>query len=519
MKLRKYITGVLVLMLCMLGCACAQPGEKTPTPEPTQEADMTPTPSPTPIIHYSKIKVKESKTHQTWDNFGVSGAWWSQYVGGWDQPYKDRELATREEIVQYLYSMENGIGLTSYRYNLGAGSVEKENSGSYWYPERKAECFEISAGVYDFEKKDVNAQWFLNRVVEVTEGEVDIILFSNSPLCRLTKNGKAQTTKGSLSNLDEENYDDFAKYVLDVAEYFVSQGIPVTELSPINEPQWEWTDGQEGCHYEPDQCADVLRVFVEEIQKRDTLVNAGVTISAPESGEWGGRTKEYVKAIMDDSVLSKYFTALDCHSYWTTKATKQDFKRWMTLNYPEIELRMSEWCEMVNGSDYTMDSAFNMAEEIYDDITELDVVAWQYWVGVANGGYRDGLIYVSTSARACRPAKRLWAMGNFSKFIRPGYVRVDSSNSYEDILNMKTLAFTGTNKEGQEELVIVAINREGEKTVQLKLEDAGKYNYYEVYTTNEDRDLELTASGVYENEHVPFTIEAESIVTIKLVNK
>ena len=119
MKLRKYITGVLVLMLCLLGCACTQPGgtETTPTPEPTQEVTptMTPTeaPTPTPIIQYSKIKVDETTTHQTWDNFGVSGCWWAQYVGGWDQPYKNRELATREEIVQYLYSMENGIGLTS----------------------------------------------------------------------------------------------------------------------------------------------------------------------------------------------------------------------------------------------------------------------------------------------------------------------------------------------------------------------------------------------------------------------
>ena len=370
-----------------------------------------------------------------------------------------------------------------------------------------------------FENKDVNAQWMLKRIVEVTEGNVDVILFSNSPLVRLTKNGKAQMDSGSKSNLTEDKYDDFAKYVLDVAEYFISQGIPVTELSPINEPQWDWIDGQEGCHYEPMQCAALLRVFVEELQKRESLTNAGVVISGPESGEWGGRTKEYINAIMKDEVLANYFTAFDCHSYWTTKVTKQEFKRWMTLNYPEIELRMSEWCEMVNGSDYTMDSGFNLADEIYDDITELDVVAWQYWVGVANGGYRDGLIYVSTSAKACRPAKRLWVMGNFSKFIRPGYVRIETSNNYADILEMKTLGFTGVNTEGQEELVIVAINREDEKTIQMKLADASKYNYYEVYTTNENRDLELTASGAYDSQYVPFTIEAESVVTIRLTNK
>lgn len=512
MKLRKYMMGILLGALCMLGCSCGQPGaEATPTPEPTA--------TPTPIVHYSKIKVNETATHQTWNSFGVSGCWWAQYVGGWDQPYKDRELATREEIVQYLYSMENGIGLTSYRYNLGAGSVEKEKSGNFWYPERRAECFEISAGKYDFENKDVNAQWMLNRIVEVTEGEVDITLFCNSPLVRLTKNGKAMMTSGEKDNLDPENYDDFAKYVLDVAEYFVSKGIPVTDLSPINEPQWDWADGQEGCHYEPEQCADVLRVFVDEIKKRDTLVNAGVKIAAPDSGCWAGDTMKYVDAIMKDEVLGEYFTAIDVHSYWSTLADKKTISAQIRRKYPQLSIRQTEWCEMVNGSDYTMESAFVMANVIYEDIIDGGVDTWQYWVGVANGGYHDGLIYVSTSARACRPAKRLWVMGNFSKFIRPGFVRVETSNNYKDIHDLKTLAFTGVNKDGQEELVTVVLNQEGdERTLQMKLEDYGKYTEYEVYTTNENRDLELTASGTFD-QYTPIVIEKESVVTIRLINR
>lgn len=532
MKLTKHILGVLLLAGCVLGCACAQPGntpadatgtpglneeaELTMTPAPTETPTPVPTetPTPTPVPNYSKVKVNGSEKYQTWESFGVSGAWWAQYVGGWDKPYKDNELATREQIARYLYSMEEGIGLTSYRYNLGAGSVEAGN-GNFWYPERRAESFEIAPGKYDF-TKDANAQWFLKRVVELTEGEVDVVLFSNSPLCRLTNNGKAQMTKGSTSNLSPDKYDDFAKYVFDVAEYFISQGIPVTDISPINEPQWEWNDGQEGCHYEPEECADVLRVFVDEIAKRDAL--DGVRISGPESGEWGGRTKEYITEIMEDDVLKDYFDVIDCHSYWTKKATKEGFMNWMKINYPDVKLRTSEWVEMVNGSDYTMDSGFVLAEEIYDDITVLDVIAWQYWVGVANGGYRDGLIYVNTSAQACRPAKRLWVMGNFSKFIRPGYTRVDCKNPYLDILNLKSLAFTGVNSEGQEELVIVMINREEEKNIQLALTDLGQYNYFEVHTTNENRDLEMTASGDY-TEYTPFTIEGESVVTIRLTKK
>lgn len=518
MKLRKCMIAAMLTVSCVFGVACAGTGTQgePEAVERNEEAgkDVTVTDASAMVPNYSKVKVEESVTHQVWESFGVSGAWWAQYVGGWDKPYKENERATREQIARYLYSAEEGIGLTSYRYNLGAGSVEAGN-GNFWYPERRAECFEIAPGEYDF-TKDANAQWFLNRVVELTEGNVDVVLFCNSPLCRLTVNGMAQMTAGSKNNILPEQYDDFATYVLDVAEHFVAEGIPVTDISPINEPQWDWNDGQEGCHYEPAETAAVLRTFVEEIGKREALT--GVKISGPESGEWGGKTRDYINAIMRDELLKGYFEVLDCHSYWTKKATKEDFKRWFTINYPDVKLRTSEWVEMVNGTDYTMDSAFNLADEVYDDLTVLDVVAWQYWVGVAAGGYRDGLIYVNKDAEACRPAKRLWGFGNFTRFIRPGYVRVDCSNSYADIYNMKSVAFTGVNGGGQEELVLVLINREEEKTFQLALSEKDKYNYFEVYTTNESRDLERTASGTYE-ENLPFTIEGESIVTLRLIKK
>ena len=52
-------------------------------------------------------------------------------------------------------------------------------------------------------------------------------------------------------------------------------------------------------------------------------------------------------ALLNDSVLSEHFTTIDNHSYWSDKASKESFKRWMNANHPEVKLRSSEWCEMV----------------------------------------------------------------------------------------------------------------------------------------------------------------------------
>src|SRR5699024_9010638 len=162
-----------------------------------------------------ELAIFPEKIHQTIESFGASGAWWSQDVGGWTEN-ETEELTKREYIAELLFDKNKGIGLTSYRYNLGAGSTA-ENSSKITDPWRRAESFELAPGEYDW-SRDKKAQWMLNTAVEY--GVEDIYLFVNSPPTRLTKNGSAYGTMvdGVSSNLDPENYEAFAKYIYDVSE-------------------------------------------------------------------------------------------------------------------------------------------------------------------------------------------------------------------------------------------------------------------------------------------------------------
>ena len=518
----------LMLLTALILTGCAGNGQKpsedefppinTVTPVPTEDDKNTEEQSPDETnvheeennVYYSKVKVDETKIYQTWESFGASAAWWAQYVGGWDKKNDYSVVTPRDDIATLLYDREKGIGLNAYRYNLGAGSAES-GKGTYWDPHRRAQCFETEAGVYDW-SKDANAVWFMQKAVELSGGDMEVILFCNSPLERLTKSGKAQSLKNSKTNIDPANYDEFASYCFDVAEHFISMGIPVKEISPVNEPQWEWLDSQEGMHLENDALVGILEAFVKGIKERSAL--SDVRISGPESGEWGGKTKEYISAIMSSPLLKEYFTTIDCHSYWTNKSTKVAFKNWIDSIYPGITLRTSEWCEMVNGSDYTMDSAFNMADVIMEDMKVLDVTSWQLWVAVSPGGYRDGLIHVNEEKQAYRATRRLWALGNFSRFIRPGYVRTEVSTPYTDIYNMGSVAFTGVNENNENELVVVLTNEEDKKSFRMDITGTIGYNTYEVYTTTEEKDLLLTASGKYDPNTV-ITIEGQSVVTLK----
>jgi len=454
------------------------------------------------------ITIDEKVTHQTIESFGASGAWWSQDVGGWTNT-DAKGVEAREQIATLLFDDENGIGLTTYRYNVGAGTAD--SGASYdgitdvW---RRAECFEVKPGIYDW-TKDKNAVWFMDRAVEL--GVKELVFFCNSPLERLTKNGKgfgdAATDGGMTSNLPEENYRAFAEYVMDVVEHFVNEGYPIKYVSPVNEPQWEWTGGQEGCHYEPEELVAFLNVFLDVMEERQM---EGVELSAPELGEWGNTSYAYFEAIFADERLKNALTTLDVHSYWSSTSAKTQFVSWLEKNnLQQLELKTSEWCEMVNGKDYGMDSAIHLAMEINTDLTKLNVTSWQYWIAVSCYDYRDGLIYVTLNSKTVWDTKRLWAMGNFSRFIKEGYTRVDCTVNNR---NIASSAYVGVNEDGEENLVVVLINS-SENAYQILPEDFGDWTRGGVHLTDASHELENMGEVVSDNN---IQIPAMSVVTVTL---
>ncbi|MBO6033412.1 MAG: hypothetical protein J6Q22_18490, partial [Prevotella sp.] len=75
------------------------------------------------------------------------------------------------------------------------------------------------------------------------------------------------------------------------------------------------------------------------------------------------------------------------------------------------------------GYDFTMKTALYVARVIHHDLTYADAESWSWW-RACGGNYRDGLIRVYEREQRARDSKLLWALGNYSRFIRPGYKRV-----------------------------------------------------------------------------------------------
>jgi len=390
---------------------------------------------PSPLI----VTVDTGDLHQTIRNFGASDAWSIQFVGGWP-------LEKSEAIADLLFESgldENraprGIALSTWRFNIGAGSSRQSNIGDVW---RRADTF-YNEDFSDYDWTRLPGQrWFLQAAK--ARGVTHMTAFVNSPPINMTKNGNAFAGINSGStNLADDRVDDFARYLADILAHFRSvEGIDFAVISPVNEPQWDWerSSNQEGNRY---NTSDIKRV-VEALAAQDL----GTTrIETPESGEidylYGDTLDDYIDAFFDpaspDYIGAQLGNAVAGHSYWSdTPQSGLIPSRRLLRNkldqYPGLEYAMTEYSILGSygpGRDLGIDPALHIARTAHFDLTVAEAASWQWWLGVSPYEYKDGLVYIDYRKLNGNyyESKMLWALGNFSRFIRPGMIRAATSRS------------------------------------------------------------------------------------------
>ena len=105
-----------------------------------------------------------------------------------------------------------------------------------------------------------------------------------------------------------------------------------------------------------------------------------------------------------------------------------------------------------------------------EDIAVGGVTSWQWWTAISRGDYKDGLIHVDDGASNgagnadyckndgyIRDSKTLWALGNFSFFVKPGMVRVQIP-SIDNTTELNNVMVTAYKDVANKKLVVVAVN-------------------------------------------------------------
>lgn len=148
----------------------------------------------------ARYVVRTGLVCQTIDNFGASDAWSMRFIGEWDEK-------EQRQVADWLFSCENdetgkpkGIGLSIWRFNIGAGSVEQGDSSQINFGTR-TECFLQADDTYNWDKQRGQRN-FLRLARE--RGVNQFLGFLNSPPVYFTQNGLATNTgRGGTYNLTQ----------------------------------------------------------------------------------------------------------------------------------------------------------------------------------------------------------------------------------------------------------------------------------------------------------------------------
>ena len=485
--------------------------------------------------------VDKNFTYQEIDNFSASDAWRCHFVGKyWPQEKK-------EEIADLLFKREfdekgnpKGMALTNWRVNVGAGSYENREAKEVNNSWNRTECFLLPDGTYDFSKQ-AGQQWFMKAAKE--RGVNNFLFFTNSAPYFMTRSGATVSTDRNYINLQEDKFDDFARFLVNCTKHFRGLGYDVNYISPINEPNVEWHTNafQEGSFATK---SDIYRL-VAELDKVIEEEQVETKILIPELGELKYLFEVDSAANMPDDIIhsmfykngeysvlgfKNLFNCVAAHDYWTAYPPKllvdirTDLRKALEQNGHQTKFWASEYCILEKNKEITMEPSpiksinlgLYVARIIHSDLALANASAWQWWTALSMGEdvpiqllpMKDSSTESIKYDGIISPTKMFWTTANYIFFIRPGMKGIDVKPTHiVSDLEAATSLMVSSYTDNKEIITVIINYTDKEEQLDLKCEKAktGK-----LYVTSIDKNLE------YVGEHAlkKLSIPARSVVTV-----
>ncbi len=327
-----------------------------------------------------------------------------------------------------------------------------------------------------------------NWTTELTNAQAAIAAGSNvsviatpwTPPAAMKDNGNV--VMGSLSTSD---YSTYAGYLESYVSYMANGGVNLYGISMQNEP--DANVAYESCVWTP--------------QQMDTWVaqDAGVLTTKLIMPESEGFNTSYSDPALSDPNAVGSIGIIAGHLYGSSPsyyaaAENAGKEVWMTEHYLNPA-----------GAQPAIGDALQAAKEIHDSLTVGDYNAYVWW-WVADWNPGTGVTNTGLVDTNNVPTYYGWAMAQFSRFVRPGYVRSDVTNS--TAANVFISAY-----EGSGHYVIVAINMNTSpvaQTLTIQNQSITSLTPYETTTT-----ATVAQQGVVNvtGNQLSYTLPAQSIVT------
>ncbi len=410
-----------------------------------------------PVLGFgnTEFTVYPKQLLQRIDGFGASDAWYAPEIHSFT-------ASTQSKILDALFSTTNGAGLSLLRHR-----VPYE--------------IEPSPGVWDW-TQDNDAVWLSQQAVARGVSQVWSTVWS-PPAWMKTNNNVDNGGQVATSH-----YQDYATFLSTyVQHYTTSFGVKISGISIANEP--DQTQPYESSNWSAQQFHD----FIAD-NLLPTFQSAGIKaqVIMPEFSGW---SDALASTTLADPITADFVGIIASHDYWMglgpfTDALAAEKTIWET----EVS--------NLGTDDPSINDGISWAETIQSTLLTGQVNAWHYWWLYSNVGDTTGqsLISGDPSKDSFTVKKRLWTIGNFSRFVRPGSHMVEVSSN-NPMAGVYVTAFISTN--GSVSIVAINSNNIAEnliaKTEQPALVKALEYRTSATENLNLVRIIPVSPNGFVAN--------------------
>lgn len=420
-----------------------------------------------------RLVIDPSISHQVIRGFGGSGAWH-------DDEYLRYSEEERRAFTDFLFDPEKGIGLHIYRTRVFPDAMGEERSEPFNWNDRNI----VAIGTFC---KEIDERYDLT--------------LKAAPW---TPPDWMKTNKSSWGgSLEAEFYGAYADYLVTTLSGMKERyGIAFDVLSVQNESdsakRWD------SCVWSAEQLTVFTRDHLLPALEKANLTDVKLMVN--EDTTWTDKT---INEILEDPVLAENIDIAAAHQYWRghrrerikpfEKAKDLGLDVWMTEFYYGDYLLKGRTHdedgaqEIETPATFTeLDRTLSLARIQHDALTRAEVNAWLFW-WVFSTREKNVQALISANQNFKETEGQLtgftihkWAygLGQYSKFVRPGSVRIQA-----EIKGAPEEVMISAYRRPDKRLVLVAVNLSGEP---LKISSGGAgVGSWSVYRTSETENLAL----------------------------
>jgi O-glycosyl hydrolase len=441
----------------------------------------------------SVATIDGSVRYQTIAGFGASEAF------GQAQQIMNAPAATQQEALNLLFSPSSGAGLTILRNQIGAdpgATIEPTAPASPTAPPSYVTLQSVNSD---------QGQLWLAQTIRKEYGVRDVFADAWTAPAYM-KTNDSTSGGGTLCGVPGATcasgdwQQAYANFLVQYARDYARAGVPLSYIGFENEANL--APGYDGMVMSPAQTADFAPVIGAALA--GSGLRTKLECCATEGWDYA---QQYAAAIEADPAAEQYVSVFTSHGYteWPTFPVAGWTKPVWETEWSTFESFDPAW------DDGTDASGLFWAQHIITGLTSANLNAFLYWWGSSEPTFNgDNESLIQINGTTVIPSGRLWAFANFSRFVRPGAVRIGATTADT---GLQLTAFR--NRDGSVAIVVLNTDTTPD-TVSFGLQNLGLQGGPAIvrpYLTDSTSDTAAQAPMFTRSGDFTTTLPARSLVT------